>query len=241
MRHDHRPFLLLRAVLAFEDFWVRHFLAPRMDGLGEGHLIRKPWYVQIRGFDVSAGPFFHIVADRARPVEICGWGSPQEHGAVVLGAHCLILPGVRIQSAARIEIGDDCMVAAGAYITDADWHGLYDRTHEGGARAPVVLGKNVWIGEGACVLKGVTIGENSVVGARAVVAEDVPANVVVAGNPARVVKELDPAEPRKTMGSLFQESPEQVKAQQKYIQHLALAKNSWAGWLRTLLFPRRSD
>lgn len=241
MRHDHRPFLWLRAVLAFEDFWVRHFLAPRMDGLGEGHLIRKPWYVQIRGFDVSAGPFFHIVADRARPVEICGWGSPQEHGAVVLGAHCLILPGVRIQSAARIEIGDDCMVAAGAYITDADWHGLYDRTHEGGARAPVVLEKNVWIGEGACVLKGVTIGENSVVGARAVVAEDVPANVVVAGNPARIVKELDPAEPRKTMGSLFQESPEKVKAQQKYIQHLALSKNSWAGWLRTLLFPRRSD
>ena len=241
MRYDHRPFLLLRAILSFEDFWVRRFLAPRMDGLGEGHLIRKPWYVQIRGFSVSAGPFFHIVADRARPVEICGWGSADEHGAVVLGAHCLILPGVRIQSAARIEIGDDCMIAAGAYITDADWHGLYDRTHEGGARAPVVLGNNVWIGEGACVLKGVTIGENSVVGARAVVAEDVPANVVVAGNPARVVKELDPAEPRKTMGSLFQESPDKVKARQKYIQHLALGENSWSGWLRALLFPRRSD
>lgn len=220
---------------------MRQFLAPRMDALGEGHLIRKPWYVQIRGFGVSAGPFFHIVADRARPVEICGWGSPEDHGQVQLGAHCLILPGVRIQSATRIEIGDDCMVAAGAYITDADWHGLYDRTHEGGARAPVTLGNNVWIGEGACVLKGVTIGENSVVGARAVVAEDVPANVVVAGNPARVVKGLDPSEPRKTMGALFQESPPQVKARQKYIQYLALGKNGWLSWLRTLLFPRRSD
>lgn len=220
---------------------MRQFLAPRMDALGEGHLIRKPWHVQIRGFGVSAGSFFHIVADRARPVEICGWGSPDSHGEVQLGDHCLILPGVRIQSAVRIVIGDDCMVAAGAYITDADWHGLYDRTHEGGARAPVILGNNVWIGEGACVLKGVTIGENSVVGARAVVAENVPANAVVAGNPARVVKHLDPSEPRTTMGALFQESPQQVKARQKYIQHLALGKNPWLGWLRTLLFPRRGD
>ena len=54
------------------------------------------------------------------------------------------------------------------------------------------IGDNVWLGDHATVLKGVTIGENSVVAARAVVTRDVPANVVVAGNPAKVVKELDP-------------------------------------------------
>lgn len=220
---------------------MRHFLAPRMDSLGDGHLIRGPWNVQLRGGGIHAGSFLHIVADRARPVEICGWGPPETCGQVRIGDHCLILPGVRIQSAAEIVLGDDCMIAAGAYITDADWHGLYDRTQEGGARAPVVLEKNVWVGEGACVLKGVTIGENSVVGARAVVADDVPPNVVVAGNPARIVKRLDPAEKIVTMGSLFTEGPAQIKSRQKYIQHLALQNNGWGSWIRTLLFPRRTD
>lgn len=241
MRDDHRPFALLRAILAFESFWVERFLAPRMDALGPGHLVRGPWNVEIRGRGVTAGDFLHIVAERARPVELCGWGPPDGHGRVQLGNHVLILPGVRVQSAAEVVIGDDCMLAAGAYITDADWHGLYDRTHEGGARAPVVLERNVWIGEGACVLKGVTVGENSVVGARAVVTEDVPPGVVVAGNPARIVKRLDPDEPLTTMGSLFTESPGQVKARQKYIQHLALGSNGWLNWLRTVFFPRRTD
>ncbi len=55
---------------------------------------------------------------------------------------------------------------------------------------PISIGRNVWIAGGATVLKGVTIGEDSVVGYGAVVASDVPAGVVVAGNPARVVRTL---------------------------------------------------
>jgi len=57
---------------------------------------------------------------------------------------------------------------------------------------PVRIGANVWVGFGACVLPGVTIGEGAVIGARAVVANDVPPYTVVAGNPARLVKTLDP-------------------------------------------------
>jgi maltose O-acetyltransferase len=59
--------------------------------------------------------------------------------------------------------------------------------------APIIVGENVWIAGQTAVLKGVHIGDNSVVGFRAVVTKDVPANVVVAGNPARVVKQLDEA------------------------------------------------
>ena len=55
---------------------------------------------------------------------------------------------------------------------------------------PVTIGNDVWIGHGAVILKGVRIGDRSVVGARAVVTRDVPADTVVAGNPARVVKSL---------------------------------------------------
>jgi maltose O-acetyltransferase len=56
---------------------------------------------------------------------------------------------------------------------------------------PVTIGKNVWLGAGSAILKGVNIGENSVVGFGAVVTDDVPPNCVVAGNPARIVKTLD--------------------------------------------------
>jgi maltose O-acetyltransferase len=58
------------------------------------------------------------------------------------------------------------------------------------ACAPIEIGENVWLAGQSAVLKGVTVGKNSVVAYRAVVTGDVPPNVVVAGNPARVVKEL---------------------------------------------------
>ena len=69
---------------------------------------------------------------------------------------------------------------------------VLDRTARAEDATPVHIGDNVWLGDHATVLKGVTIGANSVVAARAVVTRDVPANVVVAGNPAQVVKELEP-------------------------------------------------
>ena len=83
------------------------------------------------------------------------------------------------------------MLAAGAYITDADWHDVYDRTEAIGQTAAVTLERNVWIGDGAIVCKGVRIGENSVIGAGSVVTKDIPANVIAAGNPAKPVKSLD--------------------------------------------------
>lgn len=60
---------------------------------------------------------------------------------------------------------------------------------------PITIGDNVWIGGGAIILPGVTVGENSVVAAGAVVTRDVPANVGVAGNPARVVRHLNATDP----------------------------------------------
>jgi acetyltransferase-like isoleucine patch superfamily enzyme len=76
---------------------------------------------------------------------------------------------------------------------DADlWHDLKTVPKP----RPVHIGRNVWIGFDACVLPGVTIGEGAVVGARSVVAADVPAYAVVAGNPARVIRRLEPIRKR---------------------------------------------
>jgi len=94
-------------------------------------------------------------------------------------------------AADKISIGDSCMFGHGACITDADWHGIYDRTKVVGDPKPVVLEENVWVGEDAMICKGVRIGANSIIGARSVVTKDVPNNTIYAGNPATFIRNLD--------------------------------------------------
>lgn len=95
-----------------------------------------------------------------------------------------------------VTIGEHCLIAGGVRISDNDGHPLDPvrrRRNEAMPREairPVSIGDDVWIGAGAHVLKGVAIGDRSVVGAGAIVTRDVPSDVVVAGNPARIVKRL---------------------------------------------------
>jgi len=93
-------------------------------------------------------------------------------------------------AAESISIGDSCMIAHGAYISDADWHGIYDRAEPVGNTKPVILKDNVWIGDGAIICKGVTIGENSIIGAGAVVTKSIYKPGIYAGNPAKILKEF---------------------------------------------------
>lgn len=91
------------------------------------------------------------------------------------------------------------MIEDGSFITRdvklvAHDHSVYRivGAENDNGRGKIIIGKNVFIGVGAIILRNVTIGENSIVGAGSVVVKDVPANVVVAGNPAKVVKEFIP-------------------------------------------------
>lgn len=98
------------------------------------------------------------------------------------------MDGTRLGCSTRIDIGPDCLVAD-CRIMDTDFHPInrrrfVDRTLPVVSK-PVRLGRNVWVGSGAGVLKGVTIGENSVVCFGAVVLRDMPADCVIGGNPAR--------------------------------------------------------
>ncbi len=129
-----------------------------------------------------------------------------EHGSCSIGDYTL-LNGALVMADERIEIGSYCLISWNVGIADSDFHPLAPAQRRVDAMAlapffegrpprpkletrPVRIADNVWIGMNAIILKGVTIGENSVVAAGSVVTRDVPANTVVAGNPAVAVKQL---------------------------------------------------
>jgi acetyltransferase-like isoleucine patch superfamily enzyme len=108
-------------------------------------------------------------------------------GRIRIGNGVFINAGVVVYSEVAITIGNDVALANEAYIMDTSSHGI-----EGGdpKASAVVIGDGTWVGARAIVLPGVTIGRRVVVGAGAVVTRDVPDDVLVAGNPAEVVRKL---------------------------------------------------
>jgi maltose O-acetyltransferase len=95
----------------------------------------------------------------------------------------------------RIRVGRGCLIGPGVQIFDSDFHSLDSGQRQSGTHPcrPVVIEENVLIGASVTVLKGVTVGRNSVVAAGAVVTSDVPSDSIVAGVPARVVQRLQAA------------------------------------------------
>ncbi|GIN87222.1 maltose O-acetyltransferase [Heyndrickxia sporothermodurans] len=91
-----------------------------------------------------------------------------------------------------VKIGNNCMIAPGVHIYTAT-HPLDAETRNSGKEygKPVLIGNNVWIGGRSIVNPGVTIGDNVVIASGSVVTKDVPDNVVVGGNPAKVIKKID--------------------------------------------------
>lgn len=90
-----------------------------------------------------------------------------------------------------ITIGEDCMFSANIEIWNTDSHLITDLNDNplNHKNTPINIGNHVWLGKNAAILKGVTIGDNSIVGFNTVVTHDVPSNSVAAGNPALIVKE----------------------------------------------------
>ena len=98
----------------------------------------------------------------------------------------------------------------------------------------------MWIGDSAIICKGVTIGANSIIGAGAVVAGDIPENSIAAGNPAVVIKTLDPERALTTRETIFQDRAA-LAHQIDQINRYALGGNSLYGWLKNWMFPKRGD
>jgi acetyltransferase-like isoleucine patch superfamily enzyme len=178
-------------IWALRFFWYEPLFRSQCVSVGDGFQMEQLPYLSGRGrivigqrVQLSGKPSFGF-SNRVH-------ASPQ----LLIGDRTFIGHGCSIGVAESVRIGNHCLLAAGVKVSDFDGHPLdaerrrrQEPTPAEGIR-PVVIGDDVWIGVAAIILKGVTIGDRSVVGAGALVTKDVPADVVVAGNPARVVKHL---------------------------------------------------
>lgn len=125
------------------------------------------------------------------PPFFCDYGSNLRLGKkVYFNFNCVVL------DVAQVTIGDNTLIGPGVQILTAT-HPLDAAERRSGLEAakPISIGTDVWIGGGAILCPGVSIGDRSVIGAGSVVTRDVPPDVVVAGNPARVLRTLPPSQP----------------------------------------------
>ncbi|MBU0982132.1 acyltransferase [Patescibacteria group bacterium] len=116
----------------------------------------------------------------------------KKNAQIKIGKNCR-LNGLKCHCADSIEIGNDCLIGSST-IMDTDFHTFDDPEHIlfGNSKSKSInIGNQVWLGGQSALLKGSEIGDKSVVGFRAVVTKSYGANVVVAGNPAKVVKSKD--------------------------------------------------
>jgi acetyltransferase-like isoleucine patch superfamily enzyme len=112
-------------------------------------------------------------------------------GIVEIGEKTVMGQECTISAYQHVRIGEECVIADRAMFIDFD-HGVVEVERpirlQGIYKRDVEIGNNVWIGYGACILRGVSVGDNAVVGTNSVVTKDVPANAVVGGIPARIIR-----------------------------------------------------
>ncbi len=109
---------------------------------------------------------------------------------ITIGKRVFINSGCRFQDQGGIRIGDDSLIGHNAVLATLN-HGIAPDQRGNTYPAPIVIGKNVWLGANVTVTSGVTIGDNAIVAAGAVVTRDVPPNVIVGGVPAKVIKQIE--------------------------------------------------
>ncbi len=240
MRRNNTPYFVKRLAKAINQFYVKRFIKPQFDSLGDGLEIAHPRNLVIFGSNIYLGNYAQIIAAPDNYIRFTTWPSKQQSGQIKIGDYCLISPGVRISAARSIHIGDNVMFAANVYVSDSDWHGIYNRIRPFRCTKPVVIENNVWLGESVIVNKGVTIGENSVIGAGSVVTKNIPANSIAAGNPARVIKSINPNRRMLKRELLFKDA-EHYFYNQDQLDRYMLGRNSIWNWLRSLVKPDKND
>jgi len=185
-------YLLIPGLLALlNGYWHRIKFKLALKDVKIGSAFRVYGKMIVRGpGKVSIGSNFYV--DGLTNNHVClSVGVP---GALIeFGDNCG-LNGTVLQCSKHIRVGDWSNIAD-AYITDTPAHALSRNRRQLGSidisGVPVEIKQNVWVSTKVVILHGVTIGENSVIAACSLIRKDVPANVMVAGNPQSIVKEID--------------------------------------------------
>ncbi len=160
----------------------------------KARLLRRPIYIRgmksiVGGKGLTTGHFCRFDLEGSRKT-------------LFIGDNCEMGDNVHIVAFEKVEIGDNVLMASKVFISDTD-HGIYKGSFSE-QDSPVIppndrklvtnptkIGSNVWIGENAVILSGVTIGNGCIIGANSVCVKDIPDNVIVAGVPAKIIKKYD--------------------------------------------------
>lgn len=240
MRKNNQPYVIKKCLNWVNRAYINRFLRPQFESLGKAPHIFSPQHLIVFGHHIHIGNHPHLISASDNKIRLTTWPSKGKEARIDIGDYCLISPGNRISAEESISIGNNVMLAANCYISDSDWHGIYNRTRPFRCTKPVVLENNVWLGERVIVCKGVTIGENSVIGAGSVVTKDIPANSIAAGNPAKVIKAINPRRRMIKRESLFVDA-EHYHRNLDELDKYTLGQNGWMNWFRSLVSPSRED
>ena len=163
----------------------------------QARIIRFPFDIRNRK-NIYIGHQF--TAGRNCRLEVCGSSMKNKNICLSIGDNVQINDYVHIAACKKVEIGNDVLIASKVFISDIN-HGNYKNEEKFDISLPpekqplssssVYIGNSVWIGESACILPGVTIGEHSVIGALSNVTKSIPAYSIAVGNPARVIKQYN--------------------------------------------------
>lgn len=176
---------------AYYTLWISN----QFKRFGYNSGINKPIYLT-GGKYITIGDNFHC-DHRLRLDAIDSYNDQVFSPSIIIGNNVTIQKDCHIGAIDKITIGDNVLMGSKIFISD---HSHGDTSQSSillppldrplVSKGPINIENNVWIGEGAVILSGITIGENSIIGANSVVTKSIPKNSVAAGNPARIIKEL---------------------------------------------------
>ena len=171
--------------------------------VGKIRLIKKGWLLRIltktANGTLTIGNGFKcnnkVTSNSIGLIQPCVFNIATAGAEIVIGDNVGI-SGSTINATKSIKIGNNVLVGSGCLITDTDshpinWQDRINNLNEKTESSPIVIEDNVFIGARSIILKGVTIGKNSVIGAGSVVTKSIPENCIAGGNPAKVIKYLN--------------------------------------------------